>query len=44
LNKTRLAFIDQNGSAYIGALTVRITKDTLISITTHLKLLIIHTS
>jgi len=28
LNKTRLAFIDENGSAYIGALTVRITKDT----------------
>ena len=44
LNKTRLAFIDENGSAYIGALTVRITKDTKISITTHLKLLITHSS
>ena len=28
LNKTQLAFIDEDGSAYIGALTVRITKDT----------------
>jgi len=28
LNKTLLAFIAENGSAYIGALTVRITKDT----------------
>ena len=28
LNKTELAFIDENGSAYIGALTIRITKDT----------------
>jgi len=28
LNKTQLAFIDENGSAYIGDLTVRITKDT----------------
>jgi len=34
LNKTQLAFIDENGSAYIGALTIRITKDTQISITT----------
>jgi len=28
LNKTQLDFIDKNGSAYIGALTIRITKDT----------------
>jgi len=28
LNKTHLAFIDENGSTYIGALTIRITKDT----------------
>jgi len=28
LNKTRLAFIDENGSSYIGALSIRITKDT----------------
>jgi len=28
VNKTQLAFIDENGSTYIGALTVRITKDT----------------
>jgi len=28
LNKTQLAFIDENGSAYLGALTIRITKDT----------------
>ena len=28
LNKTQLAFIDENGSPYIGALTIRITKDT----------------
>ena len=28
LNKTPLAFIDENGSTYIGALTIRITKDT----------------
>jgi len=28
LNKTNLAFIDKNGSTYIGALTIRITKDT----------------
>ena len=28
LNKTELAFIDENGSTYIGALTIRITKDT----------------
>jgi len=28
LNKTQLAFIDEDGLAYIGALTVRITKDT----------------
>ena len=27
LNKTQLAFIDENGSTYIGALTIRITKD-----------------
>jgi len=28
LNKTQLAFIDQSGSTYRGALTIRITKDT----------------
>jgi len=28
LNKTQLAFADENGSTYIGALTIRITKDT----------------
>ena len=28
LNKTQLAFIDENGSTYIWALTIRITKDT----------------
>ena len=28
LNKTQLAFIDENGSTYIGALTIRIKKDT----------------
>jgi len=28
LNKTQLAFIGENGSTYIGALTIRITKDT----------------
>jgi len=28
LNKTQLAFIDENGSPYIGALGIRITKDT----------------
>jgi len=28
LHKTKLAFIDENGSTYIGALTIRITKDT----------------
>jgi len=28
LNKTQLAFIDENGSTYTGALTIRITKDT----------------
>ena len=28
LNKTQLDFIDKNGLAYIGALTVGITKDT----------------
>jgi len=28
LNKTQLAFIDENGSSYVGALTIRITKDT----------------
>ena len=27
-NKTQLAFIDENCSTYIGALTIRITKDT----------------
>jgi len=27
LNKTHLAFIDENGSTYIGALTIRITKE-----------------
>ena len=27
LNKTQLAFIDENVSTYIGALTIRITKD-----------------
>ena len=40
LNKTQLAFVDENGSTYIGALTIKITKDTQISITTRLKLLI----
>jgi len=28
LNKTQLAFIDENGSTYIRPLTIRITKDT----------------
>jgi len=28
LNKTQLAFIDENGSTYRGALTIRITKGT----------------
>jgi len=28
LNKTQLAFVDENCSTYIGALTIRITKDT----------------
>jgi len=28
LNKAQLAFIDENGSTYIGALSIRITKDT----------------
>jgi len=28
LNKTQLAFIDENGSTYMGALSIRITKDT----------------
>jgi len=28
LNKTHLAFIDENGSTYIGALTIIIMKDT----------------
>jgi len=28
LNKTQLAFFDENGSTYTGALTIRITKDT----------------
>jgi len=28
LNITQLAFIDENGSPYIGALTIRIIKDT----------------
>ena len=28
LNKTQLALIDENGSTWIGALTIRITNDT----------------
>jgi len=28
LNKTQLGFIDDNGSTYIGALTIRITNET----------------
>jgi len=28
VNKTQLDFIDENGSTYMGALTIRITKDT----------------
>ena len=28
LNKTQHAFIDENGSTYTGALSIRITKDT----------------
>ena len=28
MNKTQLAFIDENGSTYIEALTIKITKDT----------------
>jgi len=44
LNKTQLAFIDENGSAYIGALTIRITKDVKILITTQFKLLMFHSS
>jgi len=28
VNKTQLAFIDENGSTYIGALSIKITKDT----------------
>ena len=28
LNKTQLALIDESGSIYIGALTIRMTKDT----------------
>jgi len=28
LNKTQLDLVDENGSTYIGALTIRITKDT----------------
>ena len=28
MNKTQLAFIDENGSTYMGAFTIRITKDT----------------
>jgi len=28
LSKTQLAFNDENGSTYIGALTIKITKDT----------------
>ena len=28
LNKTQLSFIDENGSTYIGALSIKITKDT----------------
>jgi len=30
LEKTQLAFINENGSTYIGTLTIRITNDTLI--------------
>jgi len=44
MNKTQLSFIDENGSADIGALIARISKDTSISIITHLKLLILHSS
>ena len=33
LNKTQLAFIDENGSTYIGALTIKITKDINFNIT-----------
>jgi len=40
LNKTQLAFIDENGLTYIGALTIKITKDSKISISSRLKLLI----
>ena len=32
MNKTQLAFIDKNGSAYIEALTIGITEDLLIAI------------
>ena len=28
LNKTQLAFVDENGPTYMGALSIRITKDT----------------
>ena len=27
-NKTHLGFIDENGSTYIGGLTIKLTKDT----------------
>jgi len=37
MNKTQLAFIDKNGSAYIEALTIRITKDPLMAITSYLR-------
>jgi len=36
LKKTQLVFIDKNGSTYIGALTIKITKDLLIAIISHL--------
>jgi len=42
MNKTQLDFIDKNDLAYIGALTIRITKDTEFSVTTPLKLLMNH--
>jgi len=44
MNKTQLDFINKNGLAYIGALTIRITRDTQFSITTPLKLLMNHSS
>jgi len=40
VNKTQLAFIDENGLISTGALTMRITKETEISISSRLKLLI----